>query len=435
MTKYFTLLVLLVAIKSQAQFTWKKLTNAPTNGGKQDDVFFTYFDTGWSVNGSGRIYKTTNGGNSWIQQRNLAGTYFRCIGFINNQYGFAGNIGPDYFPGVTDTVQLYRTIDGGNSWSEVTTIAGPSVKGLCAINVVSKDVIYAGGRVGGPSDLIKSTDGGQTWHNTSLKNYCASILDVKFFSPDTGFVFCGTASNVDQSSAAILYTTDGGKTFAPVYTSNRPYEMIWKASFPTRNVGYATVQTYDPNATQRYVVKTIDGGKTWQEIPMTTDAVREFGIGFITEDIGWVGTESSGYQTLDGGQNWTKVTLGRACNKIRLLKTDSGFVGYGIGLDVYKIEYKGGLQGTTKVAPNHSINVYPNPASKNFTIEILADNQQGSTTIDLLDINGRKVKQLHAGQLPDAGKLTVDIGDMAQGLYLLKIQLPGGVLTQKIQLQ
>lgn len=434
MKKYLTISALLLAFSSQAQFTWKKLTNAPTNGGKQDDVYFIHPDTGWSVNGSGRIYKTINGGNTWIQQRNSAGTYFRCIGFIDNQYGFAGNIGTNYFPGVTDTVPLYKTIDGGNSWSEVSTISGTTVTGLCAINVVNRNVIYAGGRVGGPSDLIKSTDGGQTWQNTSMMNYCSAILDVQFFNEDTGFVFCGSNSTIAQSNASILYTTDGGKTFTNVYTSTRPYEMIWKASFPSRNVGYATIQTYDPNATQRYVAKTTDGGKTWFEVPMTTDAVREFGIGFIDENIGWVGTESLGYQTIDGGQNWTKITLGRACNKIRLMKTDSGFVGYGIGLDVYKIEYKGAYTAIPKVADGGRINVYPNPAEESFTVEFADENQQGNTTIELLDINGRVIQLLHTG-MPNSNQITIDVSNMAQGLYLLKIQQPSGVLTKRLQIQ
>ena len=102
-----------------AQYNWGNLENAPFNGGKQDGVFFINKDTGWAVNGSGRIYKTIDGGENWIQQRNAAGTYFRSIAFINDQIGFAGNVGINYFPGVTDTNPLYKTIDGGNSWASV----------------------------------------------------------------------------------------------------------------------------------------------------------------------------------------------------------------------------------------------------------------------------------------------------------------------------
>src|SRR4051812_37540562 len=94
-------------------YTWTRLTAAPYNGGKQDDVFFINPDTGWSVNGSGRIYRTYNGGTSWTNLVTQPGTYFRCISFLNKDVGFAGNIGTDYFPGVTDTVPFYKTTDAG----------------------------------------------------------------------------------------------------------------------------------------------------------------------------------------------------------------------------------------------------------------------------------------------------------------------------------
>ncbi len=51
-----------------------------------------------------------------------------------------------------------------------------------------------------------------------------------------------------------------------------------------------------------------------------------------------MGAAPHGFQTTDGGKTWTKADLGKATNKIRLLKTDSGFVGYAIGVDIYKLE-------------------------------------------------------------------------------------------------
>jgi hypothetical protein len=46
-----------------------------------------------------------------------------------------------------------------------------------------------------------------------------------------------------------------------------------------------------------------------------------------------------GFQTLDGGKHWTPIELGRAVNKIRVLKTPNGFVACAIGVDVHKLEY------------------------------------------------------------------------------------------------
>jgi len=41
------------------------------------------------------------------------GTFFRCIAFIADHIGLAGNLGSGYFPNVTDTTPVYRTEDGG----------------------------------------------------------------------------------------------------------------------------------------------------------------------------------------------------------------------------------------------------------------------------------------------------------------------------------
>jgi hypothetical protein len=46
----------------------------------------------------------------------------------------------------------------------------------------------------------------------------------------------------------------------------------------------------------------------------------------------------SGFQTLDGGTTWTQVDMGNAVNKIRLLPSGNGYVGYAIGLGVHRID-------------------------------------------------------------------------------------------------
>ena len=72
---------------------------------------FVNANVGWYVNGAGKIFKTINSGTSWELQLNRSGTFFRCVAFLDEQNGFAGNIGPSYFPGVTDSCPLYETED------------------------------------------------------------------------------------------------------------------------------------------------------------------------------------------------------------------------------------------------------------------------------------------------------------------------------------
>lgn len=331
------------------QFSWQIL-NTDAYPGKQDDITFINENTGWYVNGYGRIYHTKDGGATWVKQLEKKGTFFRCIAFIDSLRGFAGTVGTDYFPNVTDTIPLYETRDGGKSWNPV-SYKGPYVKGLCAMDIVkepyvnhgvldNKFHIYGVGRVGAPANMMVSHDGGESWTSSSMDKDCKMVFDIKMFDKKNGFVCAATSDDIEKSNALILKTTDGGKSWKKVYQSNRPYELTWKASFPSPTIGYVTIQSYNPDSTvkQQRVAKTVDGGETWQEVNLVEDAnAREFGIGFIDADHGFVGTLAGGFETVDGGKTWTPVNLGKACNKIRIYNAPSGkLYGYAIGVSVLK---------------------------------------------------------------------------------------------------
>jgi hypothetical protein len=167
-----------------AASTWKK-TSAPAFRGKQDDVYFIDAEAGWYVNGEGKLYGTKDGGSTWNLLHEKKGTFFRTVAFLDEKHGFIGNVGTDYFPGVTDETALYETRDGGVTLTEVKLPA--KVKGLCAIDIVrtkfinqgvlaERTVIHAAGRVGGPPHFLRSLDGGATWKFIDLSAHAGPIL-------------------------------------------------------------------------------------------------------------------------------------------------------------------------------------------------------------------------------------------------------------------
>lgn len=344
------------ALPAQAQTApvWVKLNTLPYRG-KQDDIAFATPDIGWYGNGAGKLYKTVDGGATWREQWAKPGTFVRALGFIDEKVGFLGNIGTDYFPGVTDTQPLYRTDDGGETWTPVTAVEGPTVKGVCAIDVQRtafinagkldyRTVVRAGGRVGGPAFLMTSRDGGASWRSEDLSALTAMILDVKFLDAKTGFIAGATSPDIETSKALILRTTDGGASWAKVYEGGRSFETSWKLAFPTAKVGYATVESYDPSeaVTARFVAKTSDGGATWTELPLVKDhAFRAFGVGFIDADHGFIGGVPGGYATSDGGLTWSPSAMGRAVNKIRIVPGRGKVTLYAIGLEVHRMDWPG----------------------------------------------------------------------------------------------
>jgi photosystem II stability/assembly factor-like uncharacterized protein len=344
---------------------WTKLTTEPYPG-KQDDIYFVDPTLGFYGNGAGRIFRTTDGGATWQKVFEQKGTFVRCLAFTDDKHGVMGNIGPGYFPGVTDPNPLYRTEDGGATWSPVTEIDGDPVVGLCAFDIVQVPFVNAGnldhrpriigvGRVGGPAAYIWSDDLGKTWKQGVLPEIGAMAFDVKFLDDQRGFIASATHADVAQSHALILATDDGGSTWREVYRSARPFEITWKLSFPSKDVGYCTIQSYNPDtsASARFVAKTTDGGKTWSEIPLVDDhRVRQFGVAFLDENIGWVGAMPHGLGTTDGGKSWSKVDFGNAVNKIRLIPSSQGVTGYAIGAEVYRMQIPAGATGKESSSNN-----------------------------------------------------------------------------------
>ncbi|HEX8192321.1 MAG TPA: hypothetical protein VF552_05425 [Allosphingosinicella sp.] len=339
-----------VAPALQGPLAWRKLPTVPFRG-KQDDIAFGAPDVGWYGNGEGRLYRTGDGGESWGEVWHRPGTFVRALGFVDADTGILGNVGVGAFPGVTDTQPLYRTADGGRSWTPV-RIEGPVPAGICAIEVQRSETIdrgelarataiHAAGRVGGPAHYLRSDDLGRSWSSRDLSAAAGAIFDVKFTGRRTGFLAAATSPDVREASGLILRTDDGGESWRPVFRTSRAYETVWKLHFPTRQVGYGTVQSYDPDTArvQRHVAKTVDGGATWTELPLVADhRWRSFGIGFADERVGWVGGNAGGMETRDGGQSWRPVEMGRAVNKIRFVGSGPQRRAFAIGSEVHRLD-------------------------------------------------------------------------------------------------
>ena len=390
----------------QSSPAWQLLPNAPV-ASRHNDVFFVTPEMGWIVNGAGEIYRTEDGGESWNRQLHLEDSHFRSVGFIDPLKGWAGNIGEGEF-GTSDTTALYQTLDGGTTWTPQNEFTGPKPKGLCGMFVVNDSMVVGVGRVRGPSFFVKSTDGGETWVSKDMSAYAAGLIDVYFFTPESGIAVGLTNVDHEQSSGVVLVTSDGGETWETHFTTSRTGEWGWKISFPSNQVGYVSLQRN--SQTPIYFLKTTDGGASWEEKIFYQSYYFVQGIGFIDETTGWIGGNST-YPTLettDGGETWHSADFGARVNRFRFLG-DS--LAYAVGREVYKFDRTTSVgitdQRPTVREPFKLYPNFPNPFHPQTTIEY-ALSEPAPVLLTIFDITGRQRKVLVVKSMQPPGRYRID---------------------------
>jgi photosystem II stability/assembly factor-like uncharacterized protein len=389
MKSIFTTLLLLFAIGIAHSQSWTLLSNSPAAGFRHDDLFFINPDTGWVVNVDGYIYKTTDGGNSFITQLNQPSTSFRCVGFANAAKGWAGNLGTGSWSPTTDTLPLYQTLDSGNTWQAVTNITGPLPKGICGISVVNDTVVYACGRVGGPAYIMKTTDGGASWTSAPFLN-AFYLVDCHFFSVDTGIVVGCTGTSFANELYAVYYTTDGGQTWIQTATTTTFNGHGWKIDFPSRYTGYVSIETSGTDSVP--VLKTTDGGLTWQEKLWSAPIWFAQGIGFINDSTGWCGSSMNEVkQTTDAGDTWNIVPFVYNFNRFRKINDT---LAYASGNRIWKYSSQLTTISEQEYIPGVILNQnFPNPFKSKTTISYTLPHV-GNVVLRIYDPAGRPVKTL-----------------------------------------
>ncbi len=398
---FFAAVLFTSIISAQQPHTWKK-TNFDYSGNSSriNDIFFINAQTGWAVNGIGQIHKTTDGGVTWTRQLNKGTfTHFRSVGFFDSLNGYAGALGWGDVNNTSakDSVILYKTSNGGSVWTPEFQLTSKIIeRGFCGMHVFNDSIIYGVGRVRGPAWFYKTTDRGSTWIAKNMASYVPGLIDVRFFSKDSGFVVGLTDTTHELSKGIILFTSDAGETWDTVYTTARTNEWAWKITFPSRKIGYVSLQRNN-NVAPVFFLKTTDGGLTWNQKQFSASGYFVQGIGFLNDTLGWAGgTSLPPKQTTDGGETWTSLTIGNSLNRFRKINDSLMYVS---GAGVWKYSPGTSLDihhNKISVPLTHSLQQnYPNPFNPQTTIEFSIP-EDGFATISIYDITGAWIRTLYS---------------------------------------
>lgn len=431
------------ALLSAQTASWKptNYVSAPS-ASRLNDGFFVTNDLGWIVNGIGQIHRTTDGGMTWTKQFDKTSfTHFRSVGFFDSLHGYAGALGWGDVNNTSakDTVILYKTTNGGLHWIPEPQLTSKTIeRGFCGMHVFNDSIIYAVGRVRGPAWFYKTTDRGKTWIAKNMNQYAGGLIDVRFFTKDSGLIVGLTDTTHTASRGIILSTSDAGETWDTVHVTSRTNEWAWKIAFPSRMTGFVSLQR-NSNVAPVYIVKTTDGGLTWHDKLFSSTGYFVQGIGFLNDTLGWAGgTTLLPKQTTDGGETWTPLTIGNQLNRFRKVNDSLLYV---VGASVWKYS-----TGTTteaerpiKIMPSTAAlrQNYPNPFNPQTTIEFSVPDD-GFVTISVYDITGQWVRTLYSDY---AAKGTVKVSwngriesdeEAASGTYFYRLETKNFSETKKM---
>lgn len=247
--------------------------------GHYSEVRFTSQNTAYTITNNGKIFKTEDGGNTWVQQNSGTERHLYDMFFLNDLHGYV--VGND---GVTNEGIILKTVDGGNTWES----ANFQIR-LSAIHFINESIGFATGR-----KLFKTQDGGTTWDEIDLGYY--SYGDISFFDENTGFMNAIISTTFQP---ALLKTTDGGVNWIVLNNIN----VIGEIQILN---GLAFLHSYSK------IFKTCNKGESWIVIDDVSGTSVRFlnehqgvGVGQFWHELGYF-PNGMLYITNDGGKHWEK---------------------------------------------------------------------------------------------------------------------------------
>jgi photosystem II stability/assembly factor-like uncharacterized protein len=241
-------------------------------------------------------------------------------------------------------VPIYRTVDGGASWQKLGSVPNTCDQ-LDFVDVHHGWCISIGGALGSSFvKLFRTTDGGYTWtlvSETGLPGVAPSTPDSLPFGCDKSITFTsptvGWASSYCNGGSAFLYTTeDAGSRWYPLSTVPLPPgapapegEGLGAPAVDWPDLAVALSIGGPPGATA--IATSSDGGASWHA-QLVPGPPKLWSVDLI-DPTSWRLTDGTLLMaTDDAGQHWRtwkppvtmKGTLGTALT-LRLLSRDLGW--------------------------------------------------------------------------------------------------------------
>ncbi len=190
-------------------------------------------------------------------------------------------------------------------WTTQTSGVNQRLRGVSA---VSETVAWASGA---GATVLRTVDGGITWQKLNVTTEVLDFRDVDAIDTQTAYVM-----SIGNGPASRIYkTSNAGKTWDLQFKNEDPKAFLDAMSFWDANHGIAFGDSVDK---QFYILTTADGGRTWSRVPTANlppaqvnegaFAASGTNIAVFGKSHAWIGTgaaaKSRVLRTTDGGRTW-----------------------------------------------------------------------------------------------------------------------------------
>ncbi len=332
--------------------TWNLMTTGTTNA--LNSIHFANKDTGLAVGNSGTVIRTVDAGTTWSVISVPTGTFLTNVQFMNDTTAFI----------VGDYGCIYKSIDAGLTWTLLNTgfLGSYSFRKLRFYNS------RFGYAVGTTNKIAFTSDGGQTWTLSSIPGYTNDFYSVAFRPDGTAFLggvgalwqssnYAGWQYNmrgvaastlndvhfVDADTGFVCGFGQGGDTYQTIIRTNNKGK-VWTSkntnndfsSYGFHSMAFTSPTTGFIGANGTISVKTSNCGNTWSSMSSFAGFTPPFDMHFFNATTGYAA--GGGVQvTTNAGATWTNNVIPGA-PLLYALSFPTPTLGYVCGLNgkVYK---------------------------------------------------------------------------------------------------
>ncbi len=210
---------------------------------------------------------------------------------------------------IVDAADLYRSIDGGASWTRQPLPSPPGSAAAVSVSCPDVETCMAVGLGSQGMGVIATADAGSRWTSSTAPPGVGALTGVACTTGRT-CVAVGTtaASPTSPATAAVAVTVDQGQTWQPAHV---PAGTGPLAAVFCPNSEECVAVGGDRNATHPngIILTSSDGGTTWAAaaLPADTSTLDAVSCPSAQECVA-VG-DATAVETVDGGRRWTPMSL------------------------------------------------------------------------------------------------------------------------------